>query len=165
MSNFFQNYFKWLLLYNFKKVNSLLAVWYAQRPSQTTHCLTKLFPIHIGPLDSGTNCSVDPSSHRIILKIVGFWTITHNKEEGIYKQSGNYLKSRVVGTLGFRGIIAIPPPFLVPTKVKPSFLNELNWTHLFPDLGPGMCSLHSAVWLHIHFETFHCGCYKFFCFN
>ena len=131
----------------------------------TTHCLTKLFPIHIGPLDGGTNCSVDPSSHRIILKIVRFWTITHNKEEGIYKQSGNYLKSRVVGTLGFRGIIAIPPPFLVPTKLKPSSLNKLNWTHLFPDLGPGMCSLHSAVWFHIHFETFHCGCYKFFCFN
>ena len=53
------------------------------------------------------------------------WTITHNKEIGIYKQSGNYLKSRAVGTLGFRGIIA-PPPFLVPTKAKPSSSNELN---------------------------------------
>ena len=55
------------------------------------------------------------------------WTITHNKEIGIYKQSGNYLKSRAGGTWGFRGIIATPTPFLVPTKAKPScFKNELN---------------------------------------
>jgi hypothetical protein len=47
-------------------------------------------------------------------------------EYPIIDELGPYLKSRVVGTLGFRGFIAIPPPFLVTTKVKPSSLNKIN---------------------------------------
>ena len=50
------------------------------------------------------------------------WTITHNKEIGIYKQSGNYLKSRAGGTWGFRGIIANPPhPIFGPDKSETFF--------------------------------------------
>ena len=40
-----------------------------------SHCLTELFPIYQNKqwtIRQQDNCSVDPSSHRIILKIVGY---------------------------------------------------------------------------------------------
>ena len=99
--------------------------------NSATHCHTKLFPINIWPSDGEMNVL---STHRPTIlhwRLFDFWTITHNEEIGIHQQSSNYLKSRAIGTLGFRGIIAPPPQFLVLTEAKRSSLNEVNWPPQF----------------------------------
>ena len=114
MRNSFPRYFKWFFFSKF-------IIFYN-------------FPINIWPSVSGM---IVLSTHRPTIlhwRLFDFWTITHNEETGIHKQSSNYLKSWAVGTFGFRGIIAIPPSIFGPdaTEAKPSSLNELNWPpHFF----------------------------------
>ena len=55
--------------------NSVKNSWKCPKAKSATHCLTELFPIYQNKhwtIRRRDDRSVDPSSHHIILKIVGF---------------------------------------------------------------------------------------------
>ena len=60
--------------------NSVMNSLKCSKSKSLSHCLTELLPIYQnkhGTIRRRDDCSVDPSSHRIILNIVGFLVITN----------------------------------------------------------------------------------------